>query len=139
MCAELRFFGAIALGAPEVEWPVCVCAGVQACTGKYIARMDADDVCSPTRLRMQVDFLESHPSVAVVGSSAYVSYNDDSRTTRLCTMPQHPCLVEWDMLFYCSIVHPSVVARREVTVGSAVGRAGAVMMLWPCASMSHSS
>src|SRR5437870_2605656 len=29
--------------------------------GRYLARMDADDICCPLRFRQQVDFLESNP------------------------------------------------------------------------------
>ena len=38
--------------------------------GRYIARMDADDVMMPDRLRIQYDYLESHPEVAAVCSQA---------------------------------------------------------------------
>jgi len=42
--------------------------------GKYIARMDADDVSFPQRLQWQYDFLEKHPKIDVVsGQVAYVS------------------------------------------------------------------
>jgi glycosyltransferase involved in cell wall biosynthesis len=37
--------------------------------GEFIARMDADDVCLPTRFAEQVAFLRSNPGVLVVGSS----------------------------------------------------------------------
>jgi glycosyltransferase involved in cell wall biosynthesis len=37
--------------------------------GKYIVRLDADDVAIPDRLERQVDFLEQHPEVAVVGGA----------------------------------------------------------------------
>ena len=30
-------------------------AGIEACPGDLIARMDADDICHPERLRMQVE------------------------------------------------------------------------------------
>ena len=33
--------------------------------GKYIARMDADDICMPDRLEKQYDFMESHPDIAL--------------------------------------------------------------------------
>lgn len=35
--------------------------------GEYIARMDADDMCLPNRLKKQVEFLDSHPEYQVVG------------------------------------------------------------------------
>jgi len=34
----------------------------------YLARMDADDICTPDRLRRQVEFLDANKNVAVVGS-----------------------------------------------------------------------
>lgn len=37
-------------------------------TGKYIARMDGDDISMPERLRKQVEFLENHPEFQVVGT-----------------------------------------------------------------------
>lgn len=36
--------------------------------GKYLARMDADDVSSPERFQKQIDFLDKHPEVGVVVS-----------------------------------------------------------------------
>lgn len=35
---------------------------------EFLARMDADDVCLPERFSRQVDFLDHHPEVAVVGT-----------------------------------------------------------------------
>jgi glycosyltransferase EpsE len=36
-------------------------------TGKYIARMDGDDISMPERLQEQIEFLETHPDISVVG------------------------------------------------------------------------
>src|SRR5579884_4124620 len=43
--------------------------GVALSRGEYIARMDGDDICYPTRLTAQINFLESHPEVDLLGSS----------------------------------------------------------------------
>jgi len=45
--------------------------GIELASGKYIARMDADDIALPQRLEKQVAFLDSHPDVAVVGTRAW--------------------------------------------------------------------
>ncbi|MBS1248600.1 MAG: putative glycosyltransferase EpsE [Chloroflexi bacterium] len=42
--------------------------GVTFCQSRYIARMDADDRAHPQRLALQVDYLNTHPDVAAVGS-----------------------------------------------------------------------
>ena len=48
------------IGAPLNPW-------LRQCRGKYIMRIDADDVCAPGRMRAQVDFLEANPDVVIVG------------------------------------------------------------------------
>ena len=44
--------------------------GFRAAQGKYIARMDADDVCMPDRFQKQFDFMENHPSAIACGTVA---------------------------------------------------------------------
>ena len=43
-------------------------AGLEGCKAEYIARMDADDRCTPERLFKQVNMLEDHPELAIIGS-----------------------------------------------------------------------
>ena len=42
---------------------------LQIAKGKYVARMDGDDISEPTRLQEQFDFLESHSQYSVVGTN----------------------------------------------------------------------
>lgn len=44
--------------------------------GDYIARMDGDDVCVPTRFQKEVEFLNSHPDYAIV--STYMTTFDEN-------------------------------------------------------------
>lgn len=45
--------------------------GLRYARGKYIARMDADDISLATRLEKQVAFLEKHPSIDVVATQTH--------------------------------------------------------------------
>ena len=36
--------------------------------GEYLALVDSDNICLPERLQKQVEFLDNHPDVTVVGS-----------------------------------------------------------------------
>ncbi|MDZ4742352.1 MAG: glycosyltransferase family 2 protein [Verrucomicrobiota bacterium] len=45
---------------------------VQIARGKYYARMDADDISYPERLAQQANFLETNPSVDLIGCGAVV-------------------------------------------------------------------
>jgi glycosyltransferase involved in cell wall biosynthesis len=43
--------------------------GVEKCRGDLIARMDTDDVCLPERFHLQVDYLDAHPEIDLVGGA----------------------------------------------------------------------
>ncbi len=42
--------------------------GIEAARGKYIARMDSDDVCNNNRLSVQVNFMENNPEIGISGT-----------------------------------------------------------------------
>ena len=42
--------------------------GLQLARGEWIARMDADDICTQNRLAMQVEFLRNNPAFGLVGT-----------------------------------------------------------------------
>ncbi len=46
--------------------------GVALAKGKYIARMDADDLSMPERFARQVAFLDAHPEIGMVGTSGLI-------------------------------------------------------------------
>lgn len=50
----------------------CANKGIEVASGKYIARMDADDIADLTRFEKQVKFLEKNKDIFLVGSNAYV-------------------------------------------------------------------
>lgn len=40
--------------------------------GEFIARMDGDDICDPTRFEKQIEFFKRHPDIAIVSSGMYL-------------------------------------------------------------------
>jgi glycosyltransferase involved in cell wall biosynthesis len=80
--------------------------------GKYIARMDADDLMHPRRLETQVAFLRTHPNVQVVDTGAFVLDKERKpvgvKKLRSSTLPN---VIQ--TLKYRVVLHASVVARRE--------------------------
>jgi glycosyltransferase involved in cell wall biosynthesis len=42
--------------------------GLEAARGDLVALIDADDLCRPDRLALQVEFLDAHPEIDVLGS-----------------------------------------------------------------------
>jgi glycosyltransferase involved in cell wall biosynthesis len=60
--------------------------GVDRSKGMYIARMDADDLCFPDRLKKQVEFLEKNKDVDLVASKV-VTFNQINGIYHLNTYP----------------------------------------------------
>lgn len=46
--------------------------GLGLCTGRYIARMDSDDVCISSRLELQLHYMKANPDVVAVSCQAEV-------------------------------------------------------------------
>ena len=87
-------------------------AGCRLALAGFIARMDADDVSVPARLETQLSYLLSHPDVAVVGSWAQ-RIDDRGTAGAVQRYPADPSMVAWSMAFFNSVVHPTVMMRRE--------------------------
>lgn len=87
--------------------------GLELSRGKYIARIDADDIAHCERLKKQVEFLEQNQEYVLVGTNVglikhnlitdevikYYAENNDLR---------------FAMCFYCPFIHPSIMMRNSV-------------------------
>jgi glycosyltransferase involved in cell wall biosynthesis len=81
-------------------------------SGKYVARLDADDVALEDRLRRQVERLQADSSTAIVGS-AVTDLDEDGRTGRTHVMPVGAIALRWLALFSSPFFHPTVLVDRE--------------------------
>jgi glycosyltransferase involved in cell wall biosynthesis len=92
--------------------------GLSLAKGKYVARMDADDLCHPDRFARQVEFLEENTEIGVVSSRVNHKSTDHNSAFH--------AYVEWinevtspkqisNYRFIDSpIAHPSVMLRSEL-------------------------
>ncbi len=78
--------------------------------GKYIARMDADDISHPDRLLKQVQFLNINTEYGLIGTGVYL-LNDENKT-KLLYHTDHASL-KFALSFYCPFIHPSVMIRKS--------------------------
>jgi len=86
--------------------------GIGIARGKYIARMDADDLSLPFRFEIQVGFLDSHPEYAILGSS-YLLIDQEGRTLSLVKVPVDDSQIRENLLKQNCFGHGSVMMRRE--------------------------
>lgn len=78
-------------------------------TGKYYARQDDDDISKPERLMKQVEFLEAHPDIAIVGSTAQVF--DHQEMLGVYLVPEKP--KREDFFWKSPFAHPTVLVRAD--------------------------
>jgi hypothetical protein len=86
-------------------------AGCAIASAPLLARMDADDVAEPDRLARQVDHLDRHPAVAVVGSA--VTYvGADNEVIKVGRVPADDATIREQLTREAVFFHPTVVLRR---------------------------
>ena len=82
---------------------------------EYVARMDADDICVPHRFEKQVQYLDEHSEIDILGSNALL-FNDGQtdKATKVSTLP----LLDKDIKAHFSlardhIINPSSMWRHS--------------------------
>jgi glycosyltransferase involved in cell wall biosynthesis len=77
---------------------------------KFIARMDADDIAHADRIRAQVEYLENHPDVFILGTQAYIIDSNEKTIGIKNARPE----IDFKVLkSKCDIIHPSIMFRAE--------------------------
>lgn len=83
--------------------------GLKMAKGKYIARMDGDDISLPKRFQTQIDFLEAHPDIDLCSCGLQMFGTEDTVWVR----EVDPEAVKITMMFYSPVLHATSVWRRE--------------------------
>ncbi len=77
--------------------------------GEYIARMDGDDICLPTRIEKEVAFLDQHEEYAIVSTNMiYFDQNGEWGKSRMMEYPQKK-----DLIRETPFCHAPCMVRRE--------------------------
>jgi glycosyltransferase involved in cell wall biosynthesis len=97
--------------------------GIEMARGRYIARMDADDRCVPNRFALQVNYLDQHPEIALLGGSIATM---DETGNPLASCVGFPRTHEqiWAGIgrrpwVFC---HPAVMYRRDAAIEAGLYR-----------------
>src|SRR5512136_707500 len=87
--------------------------GLKLARGKYVARMDADDISKPERFRRQIAYLEQHPDTGILGTGSE-AVREDMTLIVIEERVTEAIMSKWLLLFGSPVAHPSVMARRDV-------------------------
>lgn len=78
--------------------------------GKYIARMDDDDESHIDRFEKQVDYLNKHSEIGLVGSNMHL-FDDERGIWGLRKYSEN--VRKNDFLYRVAVAHPTIMARKE--------------------------
>ena len=87
--------------------------GIEKAEGKYIARMDADDISLPTRFEEQIKVLESFKQIDIVGCH-YEQIDENSKTTGTVRVPLNQDEICMTLCYTVPFPHASVMIRKEI-------------------------
>jgi glycosyltransferase involved in cell wall biosynthesis len=97
-----------------------VCAakntGLEAILAKgyeFVASLDADDMIHPERIARQVEFMDAHPNVAVVGTGARAFDEETGKTLRYSVPQPDPAAVRRAMHYNSAVNHSSSMIRAS--------------------------
>ena len=84
--------------------------GIDLAKGKYIARMDADDISLLERFERQIEFMEKYTEVGICGT--YIETFDEEKSVWRVPLSHRDILCR--MIFDSCLMHPSVMMRKSV-------------------------
>ena len=87
--------------------------GLSLSNGKYIARMDGDDISLPERFEKQVSFLEENSDVFVLGGQINIIDENDVITSERKYPTGKRNIIRYE-IFRCPIAHPTVMFRHSL-------------------------
>jgi glycosyltransferase involved in cell wall biosynthesis len=85
--------------------------GFSMARGKYIARMDADDISLPQRFEGQVKFLENHQDIGICGTGILMKYHFINKKW---LYPSDDASIKAKLLFSSPFAHPTIMIRRDI-------------------------
>lgn len=86
--------------------------GLHLARAELVARMDGDDISTPHRLRLQVDYMAAHPEVTVLGT-AYTLIDGQGRPGAPMRPPLDDAAIRRGLLKGNPLCHPTVMLRRR--------------------------
>ena len=87
--------------------------GLSLAQGKYIARMDCDDIALPLRLEKQFNYMESNPEIGICGTS-FKAFDELTGWNNKVKFPMKDEAIRAFMFIQSPFCHPSVMIRKEI-------------------------
>jgi len=89
--------------------------GLRQAEGKYIARMDGDDIADPKRLELQYRFMKNHPDYGLV-TSCFASIDEDGNVIEKKCSFLKPEQIFYLLHFRNCIAHSTAMYKKSVVL-----------------------
>lgn len=93
--------------------PASLNYGISHAKGKYIVRMDADDICSRDRFEKQLRYMERHPQIELSWGLGFTYYNGEIQNGVISYSVENNNMKAL-LMWFCPIYHNGVIMRREL-------------------------
>lgn len=85
--------------------------GIDLSNGRYIARMDADDISMPNRLEKQIHCLEANSQIVASGTLYAILGDEPNMPVDVATNAED---IRYDMAIYCQFAHSTMMIRKDI-------------------------
>ena len=85
--------------------------GIRIARGKYIARIDADDLAKKERFELQADFLEKHSDYGLCGSRQHHFGVDNDFIHEVAVEHED---IKAALIYGCEVCHSTIMIRRDL-------------------------
>ena len=87
--------------------------GLEVCETEFVARLDSDDVCLPTRLAEQLEFMAANPDVGMLGTQ--IERLGSCKSGFQSSLPcDHDTIVDALLEGKHAMCHPTIMCKTEV-------------------------
>lgn len=90
--------------------------GTEIAKYNIVARMDSDDICLPNRFEKQLEYLEQHLDVDIVGGQMTEFIGESSNIVGLRVVPTDNAAIYEYMKNRCALNHVTVMFRKEAVL-----------------------
>jgi len=88
--------------------------GLEHCSNEWVFRMDTDDICKPNRFAKQIQFIQSNPSVVVLGGQVLEFDQNPDDSAVIKTVPTTHVDIKKFAQNRCPFNHMTVAYKKSV-------------------------
>jgi glycosyltransferase involved in cell wall biosynthesis len=90
--------------------------GLSLAKGKFIARMDADDIAHPERFYKQIDYLSKNTEISVLGTG-FTPFSNNENNKKAIIFNYPPIFMAYKLISNTFLCHPTVMIKKNVLAG----------------------